>query len=139
MQLTELVLCIISTYLLAQLNSDLTDGIGGTNDTFRFGTNNGEYGYIKKAGGADTFFPFNKASKSQTKSQLISLGGYATSNLSITFDQLTQIVGISSLSTGHDYIRTYEISINENVVTITANNSAGGQNSTTYTVTAVGN
>lgn len=37
----------------------LSDGIGGSTDTFRFGTDgNGEYGYIKKVGGADTFFPF---------------------------------------------------------------------------------
>lgn len=37
----------------------LLDGIGNTNEKFRFGTDGqGNYGYIKKVGGADTFFPF---------------------------------------------------------------------------------
>lgn len=44
---------------IAEEIEGLSDGIGGTTDTFRFGTDgNGEYGYIKKVGGADTFFPF---------------------------------------------------------------------------------
>jgi hypothetical protein len=42
-----------------ELTDNLTDGIGGTADKFRFGTDgNGNYGYIKKVEGADTFFPF---------------------------------------------------------------------------------
>lgn len=45
---------------LNSINDNLTDGIGGTTDKFRFGTDgNGNYGYIKKVEGADTFFPFN--------------------------------------------------------------------------------
>ncbi len=44
---------------IAEEIEGLSDGIGGTTDTFRFGTDgSGEYGYIKKVGGADTFFPF---------------------------------------------------------------------------------
>lgn len=38
----------------------LLDGIGNTNEKFRFGTDGqGNYGYIKEVGGADTFFPFS--------------------------------------------------------------------------------
>ena len=45
---------------LNSINDNLTDGIGGTSDKFRFGTDgNGNYGYIKKVSGADTFFPFS--------------------------------------------------------------------------------
>lgn len=37
----------------------LLDGIGNTNEKFRFGTDGqGNYGYIKEVEGADTFFPF---------------------------------------------------------------------------------
>jgi hypothetical protein len=44
-----------------EINDNLTDGIGGTSDKFRFGTDgNGNYGYIKKVAGADTFFPFSE-------------------------------------------------------------------------------
>lgn len=47
---------------IGEINDNLTDGIGGTTDKFRFGTDgNGNYGYIKKVAGADTFFPFNGA------------------------------------------------------------------------------
>jgi hypothetical protein len=42
-----------------EINDNLTDGIGGTTEKFRFGTDgSGNYGYIKKVSGADTFFPF---------------------------------------------------------------------------------
>lgn len=45
---------------IGEINDNLTDGIGGTTDKFRFGTDgNGNYGYIKKVEGADTFFPFS--------------------------------------------------------------------------------
>jgi len=45
---------------ISEINDNVTDGIGGTTDKFRFGTDgNGNYGYIKKVGGADTFFPFS--------------------------------------------------------------------------------
>ena len=45
-----------------EINDNVTDGIGGTTDKFRFGTDgNGNYGYIKEVGGADTFFPFKSA------------------------------------------------------------------------------
>lgn len=43
------------------VSSSLMDGIGGTNEVFKFGTDgNGEFGYIKKVNGADTFVPFKK-------------------------------------------------------------------------------
>lgn len=45
---------------VGQLNSALSDELGGTTDTFQFSTDgNGNYGYVKKVGGADTFFPFS--------------------------------------------------------------------------------
>ena len=45
---------------LTQLNSSLTDGLGGSSDKFQFATDgNGNYGYVKKVLGADTFFPFS--------------------------------------------------------------------------------
>lgn len=47
-----------------EINDNLTDGIGGTTDKFRFGTDgNGNYGYIKEVEGADTFFPFSSGIK----------------------------------------------------------------------------
>lgn len=49
---------------LNSISDNLTDGIGGTSDKFRFGTDgNGNYGYIKKVEGADTFFPFSSKAK----------------------------------------------------------------------------
>lgn len=46
----------------------LLDGIGGTNDVFRFGTDGqGNYGYIKKVDGADTFCPFKEEVPQQIK------------------------------------------------------------------------
>lgn len=56
---------------LSELNDNLTDGIGGTTDKFRFGTDgNGNYGYIKDVGGADTFFPFKVTESFNTEYQL---------------------------------------------------------------------
>lgn len=38
--------------------------MGGTSDKFQFATDgNGNYGYVKKVSGADTFFPFSGAVK----------------------------------------------------------------------------
>ena len=49
---------------IGKIDDNLTDGIGGTTDKFRFGTDgNGNYGYIKKVEGADTFFPFSSKAK----------------------------------------------------------------------------
>ena len=45
---------------IAKLNSSLADSMGGTSDKFQFTTDgNGNYGYVKKVSGADTFFPFS--------------------------------------------------------------------------------
>lgn len=49
---------------IGEIDDSLTDGIGGTTDKFRFGTDgNGNYGYIKEVEGADTFFPFSSGIK----------------------------------------------------------------------------
>ena len=45
---------------MSNLNSSLQDSMGGTSDKFQFATDgNGNYGYVKKVSGADTFFPFS--------------------------------------------------------------------------------
>ena len=52
-----------------EINTALTDSIGSSGDTFQFGTDgSGNYGYVKKVGGADTFFPFKSNNHTATKS-----------------------------------------------------------------------
>ena len=46
------------------INANLSDNLGGTSDTFKFATDgDGNYGYVKKVEGADTFFPFSKGAQ----------------------------------------------------------------------------
>ncbi len=72
---------------------NLTDGIGGTTDQFRFGTNNGVYGYIKKVGGADTFVPF----KNPTGNKSITISSTGTTSGIDVADYATASVTTSGL------------------------------------------
>jgi hypothetical protein len=70
-----------------EINDNLTDGIGGTSDKFRFGTDgNGNYGYIKKVAGADTFFPFKPALTDKNASKQRTWGKYYISSKGLLFD-----------------------------------------------------
>jgi hypothetical protein len=71
-----------------ELNDNLTDGIGGTSDKFRFGTDgSGNYGYIKKVAGADTFFPFKKKYNASDMVNLVNGSGETYSNSTYTFTE----------------------------------------------------
>lgn len=70
---------------ISTLNNDLTDKLGGTYDTFQFSTDgNGNYGYVKKVNGADTFFPFREIAKVGTYSDnaTINVSTYKATNSS---------------------------------------------------------
>lgn len=59
---------------VSQINADLSDNLGGTTNTFKFATDGSEnYGYIKKVGGADTFFPFKSGDGMPSYSNAVSL------------------------------------------------------------------
>lgn len=91
---------------ITQLNSDLTDGIGGTSDTFRFGTDNGQYGYIKKVGGADTFFPFSSGELTlKAKGVVVS----SDAPINITIDKNCRGKLVLVLTNDYNY-QTYSLS-----------------------------
>ena len=76
----------------------LVDQLGGTSDTFKFATDgNGNYGYVKKVAGADTFVPF----KSGSSAAWIKLGG--THNTGYTYEDST---GVSISQTGETAFTT---------------------------------
>ena len=59
---------------ISEINADLSDNLGGTTNTFKFATDgSGNYGYIKKVGGADTFFPFKSGDGMPSYSNAVSL------------------------------------------------------------------
>jgi len=63
LNITTVTLLLPTVSGIMQLNNDLSDNYGGTSDKFKFGTDgSGNYGYVKKVEGADTFFPFSQVS-----------------------------------------------------------------------------
>ena len=73
-----------ATGAISAINADLVDGIGGTDENFRFGTDgSGNYGYIKKVEGADTFFPFSNSKLPTNYTMLIQRRGTVTIDASL--------------------------------------------------------
>jgi hypothetical protein len=92
-----------------ELNDNLTDGIGGTTDKFRFGTDsNGNYGYIKKVEGADTFFPFKSGGRWEKITKAIN--GSSWTDITTDIEGLSLVVIAWGTDGAYNqYITFYEV------------------------------
>lgn len=90
-------------------NNDLGDNLGDTSDTFKFSTDgNGNYGYVKKVGGADTFIPFKKGEFEETTL-------WINSSPTSTFSSTNTII-LSQDITDFDYISFYIYTTTSNTI-----------------------
>ena len=85
------------------------------------------------------FVPFNQL-KSQTKSLSYTTVYGSIDSVSLTFDELQEIKGISSISSESDWIKVNSIksmTINENTIMLNFVATDGGRN-IVYDITAIG-
>ena len=117
------------TGAVSTLNTNLT----ANSQAFRYGYQNGEYGYITESGGADTFHPFNSAQVFYDRKT----GSYPKQSNLIASDITVKKSGTAycfisgKTSWGMSYINDTKLKVNGSLVNPTANyndnNQAAGQ------------
>lgn len=118
------------------MNESLTNENG---EVFRFAYQDGKRGMWIKEADTDVFVPFNQL-KSQTKSLSYTTAYGSINSVSLTFDELQEIKGISSISSESSWISVScikSITINENTIMLSFVVNDGGRN-IVYDITAIG-
>lgn len=121
--------------LVSQINADLTDN----NKSFKFGYQNGQYGYYKQEGGADTFVPFSPTN-TQTVTETFGVN-WSGRQVTYTFSNLSKVIGVVNIS-GASAVGFYgnpSMTIEDNRITFNVTRSASGTViNETMSVTAIG-
>ena len=118
----------------------LTESLTNENgEVFRFAYQDGKRGMWIKEADTDVFVPFNQL-KSQTKSLSYTTVYGSINSASLTFDELQEIKGISSISSESSWIQVNSIksmTINENTIMLNFVATDSGRN-IVYDITAIG-